>query len=233
MIRRELIGSNLKIDQTKGCSFNIDAVLLAKFFNFSYKVKTILDVGTGNGVLLLYASQLSKAKLIGVEIQEDRYELACHNMKLNQLEDRSEIILKDYLDTNFKNLDCIISNPPFFNTKEDGQMSSLSSDQLARHEVSLKLNDFIKKVSEQLKYGGYFYMVHRADRISEIIKLLNQHQLVVKRLKFIHPYIDKPANHVLIQCIKNGSESVVLEPPLIIYQDKHVFTKEYIKYIGG
>jgi tRNA1(Val) A37 N6-methylase TrmN6 len=221
------------IEQTKGHSFNLDTVLLAKFLKLSKKIKNILDVGTGNGALLLYASEISYAKLLGIEIQEIRYDLAKKNMKLNQLEDRSEIILGDYLKQTFENLDCIISNPPFFKTLNESKLSNDEGARIARHEMNFPLEEFIKKASLDLKFGGYFYMIHRADRFVEIMRLLDQHQLVAKRIKFVHPYRDKPANHVLIQCIKQGGQSLILEPPLIIYEKKHQYTKAFEEYIGG
>jgi len=233
LIKRALIGSPLLIEQTKGHSFNLDTVLLAKFLRLSTKIKNVLDVGTGNGALLIYASEMTKAKLMGIEIQDIRYNLAISNMKLNHLEDRSEIVLGDYLTQTYHHLDCIISNPPFFNTPEKSKLSQDEGSRIARHELNLPLEDFIKKVSVDLKFGGYFYMVHRADRFTEIMRLLDRYQLVVKRLKFVHPYMDKPANHVLIQCIKQGGQSLILEPPLIIYQEKHEYTKAFEDYIGG
>ncbi|MFA6801283.1 MAG: methyltransferase [Acholeplasmataceae bacterium] len=232
MIRRKLIGSQLIIDQTRNHSFNLDTVLLAKFLKIPKKMETILDVGTGNGGLLLYASELTYAKLIGVEIQEERYNLAVHNMKINGLEDRSEIILGDYLESEFKNLDCVISNPPFFKTENSDQLSETKSDQLARHEISLSLEGLVKTASKHLKYGGYFYMIHRANRFAEIVQILNQYHLTLKRVKFVHPYIDKPANHVLIQCIKQGKESLILDSPLIIYKNKHEFSDTFIQFVG-
>jgi len=221
------------IEQTKGHSFNLDTVLLGKFLNLPTKIKKVLDVGTGNGALLLYVSQKSKAQLLGIEIQDIRYQLALRNMKLNQLEERSKLILGNYLDTPFEQLDCIISNPPFFNTTNKNKLSVDEGAKLARNEITLNLKDFICKASKDLKYGGYFYMIHRADRFAEILNVLNKYHLVPKRIKFVHPYIDKPANHVLIQCIKNGGDSLILEPPLIIYEKKHQYSQLFETYIGG
>lgn len=233
MIRRKLIGSQIDIDQERNHSFNLDTVLLAKFLNLPARLKTLLDVGTGNGALLLYASEMTKANLFGVEIQEERFQMAKHNIQLNHLEHRSKLILGDYLNTSFKNLDCIICNPPFFKTAHEDQLSLETSDQIARHEQTLSLSKLIAKVSEQLKFGGYFYMVHRADRFAEIVFECKKHQLAIKRVKFVHPYLDKKANHVLIQCIKNGKDSLVLEPPLILYKDKHEHTDMFHAYIKG
>ncbi len=233
MIRRTLIGSTKEIEQTRNHSFNLDTVLLAKFLKLSKKTKNVLDVGTGNGALLIYVSEMVDCKLIGVEIQEERYGLAVNNIKLNQLENRTELVLGDYLETDFKNLDCIISNPPFFKTNDENHLSDDVSQQIARHELTLSLDKLLVQVGKQLKFGGYFYMVHRADRFSEIVEQLNENHLTVKRVKFVHPYIDKPANHVLIQCIKHGKDSMIVEAPLIVYKDKHIYSESFESFIGG
>lgn len=233
MIKRLLIGSQKEIIQTRNHSFNLDTVLLAKFLKLPTKIKNILDVGTGNGALLIYASEMSKAKLIGVEIQKERYELAKKNILLNHIEDRTTLIFGDYLNTTYKNLDCIITNPPFFKTTNEKHLNQDPLVSQTRHELTLSLNDLIKTASKQLKYGGYFYMVHRPDRLAEIMKVLNEHRLIVKRLKFVHPYAYKKANHVLIQCIKDGNEGLILEPPLFIYKDKHIYSQSYIDFIKG
>lgn len=233
MIKRQLIGSTKEIIQTRNHAFNLDTVLLAKFLKLSKKMKTLCDIGTGNGALLIYASEMTRAKLIGVEIQQIRYDLAIQNIKLNQLMDRATLIFGDYLDTDFKDLDCIITNPPFFHTTNEKHLNQDEGKTIARHEKSLPLEALIEKASKQLKYGGYFYMIHRPDRMAEIMDVLHQHHLTVKRLKFVHPYVNKKANHVLIQCIKHGNQGVIVESPLIIYEDKHKYTDAFQAYIQG
>jgi tRNA1(Val) A37 N6-methylase TrmN6 len=104
---------------------------------------------------------------------------------------------------------------------------------IARHEVKLDLESLIKKVSEQLKFGGKFFMIHRPDRLSDIFEYTKKYQLELKRLKFVHPYVDKTANHILVECVKQGGKELILEPPLILYKEKHNLTEQAKKILGG
>lgn len=232
-MKRTLIGSSLVVDQDRGHAFNLDTVLLADFVKLTYRIKHVIDVGTGNGSIALYLSEKTKAKITAIEIQESRYLKAIENVKLNQLENQIDVVHQDYLSTHYQYVDAIICNPPFFKVDEQSILNEDESIMIARHEIKLNLESLIKKVSEQLKFGGKFFMIHRPDRLSEIFEFTKQYQLEIKRLKFVHPYIDKKANHVLIECVKQGGRELILEPPLILYEHKHIWTKEAKKILGG
>lgn len=232
-MKRKLIHSHLWISQEKGHAFNLDTVLLQDFIRLPYRIKHVIDVGTGNGALALYLSEKTKAKITAIEIQENRFEQALKNVELNQLEDRINVIHLDYLKSSFKDVDVIICNPPFFKVDKHSNINDDDSIAQARHELSLTLEDLISKVSKQLKYGGKFFMIHRPDRIAEIFRLTEQHDLVIKRMQFVHPYVDKKPNHVLFECVKKGGLETIIEPPIIIYKEKHQFTEQAKKIFGG
>lgn len=230
---RTLIGTDLWIEQSESQAFNLDTILLAHFTKIPYKTKQVLDIGTGVGGLMLYLSKKTKANIIGIEIQENRFQQALKNIELNHLESQLSCIHADIKTCTFKDVDYIISNPPFFKLNEETQTSLTEEDRIARHEVTLSLEDLIKQTSTFLKNGGYFSMIHRPDRFEEITKLLNQYHLNIKRVRFVHPYYDKKANHVLIEAMKKGSSGLIVEPPLILYHDQHIMTKELIDIYGG
>ncbi len=232
-MKRQLIQSTLWIEQEKGHAFNIDTVLLAHFVKLNYRIKTVLDVGTGNGAIALYLSEKTKAHIIGIEIQKNRYVQALKNVELNHLEAQIEILHEDYLNTSFESVDVIVCNPPFFKISNTSNLNADDSISIARHEVSLDLESLIKKVSQQLKYSGKFFMIHRPSRLIEIINLCEKYQLTIKRLQFIYPYLDRQANHVLIECVKNGKDELRLEPPLILYEGEHQLTDKAEKILGG
>ncbi len=232
-MKRQLINSNLWIKQTRGHAFNLDTVLLAHFIKLNYKIKTVLDVGTGNGGLALYLSEKTNAKIIGIEIQESRYLQALENVELNELKSQIDIINDDYLNTKYKDIDVIVCNPPFFKVDESSNLNKDDSITIARHEVALNLESLLNKVSEQLKYQGKFFMIHRPDRLAEIIRLCDQNHLTIKRIKLVHPYQDKQANHVLIECSKYGKDQMIIEPALILYEKKHQFTEQAKNIMGG
>lgn len=221
------------IDQDRGHAFNLDTVLLADFVKLPYRIKHVIDVGTGNGAIALYLSEKTKAKITAIEIQESRYLKAKDNVSLNQLEHQIEVIHKDYLDTAYMHIDAIVCNPPFFKVNDSSLLNEEESITIARHEVKLDLESLIKKVSEQLKFGGKFFMIHRPDRLSDIFEYTKKYQLELKRLKFVHPYVDKTANHILVECVKQGGKELILEPPLILYKEKHNLTEQAKKILGG
>ena len=230
---RSLIGTSLAIEQSEKQAFNLDTILLASFLDFPAKTNRILDIGTGAGALMLYASQKTKAHIIGIEIQKERYDLAQHNIKLNHLNDQIEVIYGDIKDYQAKVFDCIISNPPFFKITSESKLSESLEDQIARHEIHLTLDDFAKHSSRLLKYGGKLYVIHRPDRLAELIQTFKMYHLEVKRIRFVHPYVSEKANHVLIEATKNGNSGLKIEPPLIVYHTKHELSEEMIKIYGG
>lgn len=230
---RTLLGSNLIIEQNQRDAFNLDTVLLANFALVPAKTKCILDIGTGSGALMLYLSEKTRAKIIGVEIQESRYLQAVYNIELNDLMDQLTCVHQDIKTFQHKKVDYIISNPPFFKVNESSKLNQHEEHTIARHEMTLTLEDLAKHVSRLLKFGGKFSMIHRPERFAEIVETFNKYQLTIKRIRFVHPYIDKKPNHLLIEAVKNGHFGVVVEPPLIIYRDKHVLTEEMIKIYGG
>ena len=232
-MKRQLINSKLWVEQKRGHAFNLDTVLLANFIHLNYRIKKVLDVGTGNGSLALYLSEQTKAKIIGIEIQENRYKQAIHNVAINKLESRIEIVHEDYLKTTYKDVDVIVSNPPFFKVDEHSNLNTDDSITVARHEIHLDLESLLKKVSEQLKFSGKFFMIHRPNRLIELIKLCEKYHLTLKRLQLVYPYSNKQANHILVECVKHGGEQMIIEPPLILYKEKHKLTEQAEKILGG
>lgn len=230
---RTLLGTDLWIEQQSRQAFNLDTILLAHFVKIPAKSKMIMDFGTGAGAVMLYLSQKTKAKIIGVEIQEERYHAALHNIKLNELENQLSCIHQDVKTIEHQGIDCVVSNPPFFKVTETSNLNENEDDTIARHEVMLNLNELIQSASRVLKFGGHFFMIHRPDRFAEIVEVMHAHQLEIKRVRFVHPYLDQKANHVLIEAIKNGQPGMTLEPPLILYCGKHILTKEMVDIYGG
>lgn len=230
---RTVLGTDLWIDQKSRQAFNLDTVLLADFIKVPAKTKTLFDFGTGAGALMLYMSKKTQAKITGVEIQEDRYKQALKNIELNQLDHQLSCLHQDVKTLDEKNIDVIISNPPFFKVNEKSNVNDNEDDTIARHEVMLSLNELLETVSQTLKFGGHFFMIHRPDRFAEIVDVMNTYQLEIKRIRFVHPYLNTPPNHVLIEAIKNGQPGMKVEPPLILYYEKHILTKELVDIYGG
>jgi tRNA1(Val) A37 N6-methylase TrmN6 len=228
-MRRLLIGTDLWIDQEPDQAFNLDTILLAYFIKVPLKSKTILDFGTGTGALMLYLTKKTKANIIGIEVQTSRYQKALMNIEINDLSKRCSVLhldLNDLTQAHYQDVDLVVSNPPYFEVKAHQKLSPNQEKKIARHEVLINLETLIQKAAMVLKYGGSFQMIHRPERIAEIIDILKQHNMSVKRLRFVHPYSDKPANHVLIEAVKYGQSGLKLEAPIILYHGKHEITEQ-------
>lgn len=230
---RTLLGTDLLIEQEQSQAFNLDTILLADFIKVPLKSKTLVDFGTGTGALMLYMSKKTKAKIIGIEVQEKRYHQALHNIKINHLEHQVSVINQDINDFNRIDIDCIISNPPFFKVSETSLKSINDDEKIARHEVLIDIERLIQKVSKSLRYGGHFFMIHRPDRLIEIMEIMKKNQIEIKRLRFVHSYIHDKAHHILIEATRNGQSGLKVEPPLIIYDHPHEHSKEMKEIYGG
>lgn len=202
-------------------NYTLDSRLLADFCRINRHVKKILDIGTGNAILPLLLSQKSKAEITGIEILKVSADLAVKNIELNKLTGRIKIVeadIKEWKDR-FKpaEFDQIITNPPFFKYDgDDNQINDLKQLSVARHEYNIKLEEIIQIASVLLKNRAYFTMVHRSERLVEILDLLVKYKLEPKRIKFCHTKKDSPAKILLIEAVKNAEKSLIIESPIII-----------------
>lgn len=225
---------NLKIIQnTTGFCFGIDSVLLSDFAKNIKKSSTVIDIGTGTGIIsLLLSAKTNLSKVYGIEIQEDVANMAKRSVELNNLQNKIEII-----NTNIKNIfeylkpndtDVIVTNPPYMKLNT-GAINEEKKKLISRHEVECTLEDIIKISYKLLKSNGEFYLVHRAERIVDILYYLRQYKLEPKILRFIQPNINKEPNLVLIKAIKNAGYQIKIEKPLIIYDTNGNYTDEILK----
>lgn len=217
--------------------FGVDAVLLSDFASKSIKKgSSVLDFCTGNGIIPLLMSQKSSAAAItGLEIQTPVAEMAQRSVTLNDLEDKIRIICGDLKDSeclfgrsSFQYITC---NPPY---KEAGSglLSSTDTNALARHEILCSLEDIIRVSSIILEPLGKLFMIHRPERLVDIIYLMKKYRLEPKRLRFVHPYPEKTATMLLIEGVRQGKPKLFLEPPLYIYERTGVYSKEIDKIYG-
>ena len=223
-----LLNKNLKIIQRSDYfNFSIDSLLISEFVNIQKNTKKILDLGTGNAAIPLFLSKKTSAKIYGIEIQEISYNLALKNININNLNEQIYIIydnMKNYLKHfNIGSFDTVISNPPFFKINENVNfLNNLEQLSIARHEVEINLEELIKD-------RGYFYLVHRADRLSEIMSSLQKYKFEAKKIKFCYTTKYKNAKIVLIEAIKNGKAGLTILPSLIINKENGEYTDEILK----
>ncbi|NLC48191.1 MAG: tRNA1(Val) (adenine(37)-N6)-methyltransferase [Tenericutes bacterium] len=228
---------DLKIVQNKDCfNFSLDSVLLPYFAELTPNTKNILDLCTGNAPVPLILSTKTKSKIIGIEIQKEIYKLAIESVKLNNLSNQIEIInddvkniVKNYETDSF---DLILCNPPYFKASKESILNNELSKSIARHELLLNLDDIIKISKKLLKNGASLTIVHRTDRIIEIIDKMKKNNIEPKRMLFIYPKVNKNSNIVLIDGRKNGKVGLKLLPPLFVHDLDGNYTEEILKAFG-
>ena len=221
----DLLGyPDLKIYQnTDMFQFSLDSVMLANFVTINKKINNILDIGTGNAVIPIILSKKTNAKITGVEIQKQSYELACKSLKINNLEKRIEIINDDiknyYKNIETETFDVITCNPPFFKLEEQSNLNDSDYKKIARHEIALNLEDIIQISKKLLKNKGRLAMVHRPERLIEIITIMKNNNIEPKKICFLYPKQNKEANILLIEGIKNGKPGIKILPPIISHNE--------------
>ena len=218
-----------------GFKFSLDSLLLAEFVNIKKDDKKILDMCTGNAPVPLVLSLKSDAEIIGFEIQKEISELALESVKINGLEKNIRIINDDIknIDNYFESntFDIITCNPPYFKTKEDGYRNKNDFLTLARHEIAIDLETIFKIAFKYLKDNKVFYLVHRVERLDDIIVLARENKMNVKELQFISTKKEKAVNTILVKCVKNGKPGIKLRKEICVdnldtYQ--HLFESEVI-----
>ena len=217
------------IQNEKYFCFGMDAVLLSAFAQVREGEKA-LDLGTGNGVIPILLRGKSEGRdFTGLEISPLSADLARRSVQMNGIEDTVHIVEGDICKVSEyfpkASFDVVTSNPPYM-TGGHGLVNPDPTKAAARHEILCNLTDVCAAAASMLKSGGRFYMVHRPFRLAEIIRELSAQKLEPKRMRLVYPYADQEPNMVLIEAVRGGKPRMTVEKPLIIYEDKHVYTEE-------
>ncbi len=217
--------------------FGVDAVLLADFASKTVKTHTeVLDLCTGNGIVPLLLHEKSSADHItGLEIQACVAEMAQRSICLNGLEEKITIKTGDLRDAveifgteRFDNITC---NPPY-KENNGGLKNATDIVTVARHEIFCNLEDIIGVSAKCLKPYGKLCMIHRPERLADIICLMRKYRLEPKRLRFVHPSPSRTANMILIEGAKYGNPKLFLEPPLYVYSNEGTYSDEINEIYG-
>ena len=227
---------NRKIFQDTDCfSFSLDSIMLANFATIRLKDKKIVDLGCGNGVIPLIMSLRCDKKIIGVELHSKVADMAKRSVDYNGLNDVIEIIntnMKDYVsDETFESFDLITCNPPYFKVNDKNFFKDNIENVIARHEVEITLSELMVIVKKLLKNNGNFAIVHRTDRLMEILSEFRKNNIEPKRVRFVHEKSNKESTLVLIEGQKNGKVGLKVENPFILYNEDGSETEEYKKLL--
>lgn len=226
---------NLSIVQdTEMFNFSLDSVLLPNFVSIRTKIDKILDIGCGNAPIPLILSTKTSAKIVGVEIQKEVYDLAQQSVSINHLEDQIEIINDDineyYNRLESDSFDTITCNPPFFRVNEESKFNDSQYKKVARHEIMLNLNQIFKIAKKLLKNNGNIAIVHRPERLMEIMMIMKENNIEPKRVQFVYPKPTMNANILLIEGTKNGKPGLKILPPIYVHNSDGSYTDQVKKY---
>lgn len=209
--------------------FGMDAVLLSGFAVVK-KGERMLDLGTGTGIIpILLTAKTEGEHFTGLEIQEESADMARRSVRYNHLEEKVDIVTGDIVEAGqlfaLASFDVVTSNPPYMNDAH-GLKNPGDAKAIARHEVKCTLEDVVREGTRVLKPGGRFYMVHRPRRLIEIIQTMKKHGLEPKRMKMVHPYVDREANMVLIEAVRGGGALLKMEAPVIVFNEQGGYTEQ-------
>ena len=206
------------IQDTNGFCFGIDAVLLANFAKVKKGAK-VVDLGTGTGIVPI---------LIAGKSQAEVYEMATRSVKLNDLEERVEIVNADIKEIDkvleVNGYHVVTSNPPYMHM--DGIKNPNDKKAISRHEVKCNLEDVIRAASRLTMPRGKFFMIHRPIRLVDILTLGRKYNMEPKQIQFIHPRAGKAPNLVLVEFMKDGKPELKILDPLYVYGEDGNYTEE-------
>ena len=222
------------IQNTDYFCFGIDSVLLANFVSSNSSKNVVVDLCSGTGVISVILTQKKKLhKIYAVELQDEMYNLLKRNIKLNNLEDciyPFKANIKDYyLD---KKVDIVVCNPPY---KEigTGLQNENNVKYIARHEKECTLEDVFKCSSKILKQKGKLYLVHKPQRLVDLISLARKYNLEPKNIRFVYPKFNSSASIVLVEYVFYGGNEINVLPPLIEYDEFGNYTEEILDIYGS
>ena len=229
--RWEFYGLELFVDESALIPRFETEILVDEILKLDCKKDKILDIGCGSGAIsIALADNLKKSYVYGIDISKEAIKLSNKNKEELNLKNVEFFESDIFSNIKEKNFDIIVSNPPFFKVNRDiNFLNNLKQLSIARHEIEITLEELIKISSELIKDRGYFYLVHRADRLSEILCILEKYKFGVKKIKFCYTTKYKNAKIVLIEAIKNGKTGLTVLPSLIINKENGEYTDEVLK----
>lgn len=223
------------IQKKKGFRFGVDAVLLSDFAKVR-RGDLVMDLCTGTGIIpiLLYGKSEAR-EITGLEIQEEFVDMAVRSTAINEIMDRVKFIHGDLRDEkllkSLQKFHVVTVNPPY-KKMDSGLRNEEDALTIARHEVSLNLEDVIKAARLVLRDNGRFYMIHRPERLADILTLMRKHRIEPKRLRMVYPNTKKPPTMVLVEGLKGGGEFLKVEAPLFVYDEEGNYSDEIRRIYG-
>lgn len=214
------LGDGFKIIQNKTMfCYGTDAAMLSDFIVAKPKEK-LIDLCSGNGIIPILLCKKTRCNdITALEIQKEVCELTERSVKLNNLTHRIKVVNGDLRQVK-QNFDCgyfdvVTCNPPYM-PAGTGKANISESVNIARHEIMCTLEDVIASAAFLVKNGGRFYMVHRAERLCDIIYLMRCNNLQPKRLTMLQANPESEPSLALIEAQKDRKSGLIITKPIYV-----------------
>ncbi len=215
-------------------NFSLDSVLLPNFVTINKNTKKIMDIGCGNAPIPLILSTKTKSEIIGIELQKEPYLLACESVKVNSLENQIKIVNDDinkiYKNYDSGSFDLITCNPPYFKYTDSSKINISDYKTFARHEITLNLQQIFSIAKYLLNNNGAIAIVHRPQRLIEIIEEMRKNNIEPKKMQLVYPHEKSEANILLIEGRKNGKPGLKILEPIISHDNNGQYTNQIKKF---
>ena len=197
-------------------------------------VKNIVDFGTNNAAIPLLLSKRTPKKIIGIEIQDEAVDLARRNVEMNDLNDQIEVVHGDIKDVikELPKAQLIVCNPPFFKVGENSNLNDNEYLTIARHEIKIDLEGIISAAAYLLDNKGRFAIVHRPDRMIDILNIMQKYDIEPKRIRFVYPKMNRDSHVLLVEGMYKGKKGLKIEPPLYAHNDDGSYSNEVRRMFG-
>ncbi len=230
-----------RLDSLPGCGYSIwqdkkefcfttDAVFLAAFPHLVTGAK-VLELGSGTGAMSLLLAARGAGHVVGVDCNEQVVELFRQSIIVNKLSERVEALSADLRELKAfyasENFDLVMANPTY---RIGGKMRKIGM--AACHEITATLEDFFQVAAYMVKYRGRFALVQLPERFTEAVSLGAKYGLELKKLQWVHSFVEKPAWIFLAEFVKGGAPGLEVLPPLIMYNADGTHSKQTLNYYG-
>jgi tRNA1(Val) A37 N6-methylase TrmN6 len=211
-----LLGGRVIIAQpAKGYRAGLDAALLAAACDAKAGDR-VLDAGCGAGAVMLAAAvRRPGVRFVGLERDPDAAALARRNIVDNGLADRAEAVTGEVEAGGLAGFDAVLANPPFFD--DPGALRAPHPAKRGAWMADAGLDGWMSFLIEAVRDGGRITLIHRAERLADILALLAKRAGSVQ-VRPVHPFADAPAKRVLVRAIRGGRAPLQLLPPLVLHE---------------
>ncbi len=221
---------SIRQPEAGGYRFSIDSVLLAGFAAPHCR-GTVLDLGTGCGILLLLLSKLSTETVSGAGVERQEELLACarENFRANGFEDSLRAVEGDFRGeipgVERGAFDLVVSNPPYGRLGR-GRRNPDPGKEAARHEVACSLPELFAAARRYLAPRGRFALILPADRLPEIMDCARREGLRGESFRAVRPREGSPPNRILYCASREGSGAARALPPLVLHGVREKYCPE-------